>query len=87
LSFGKLANFTILSDNPVTCDPLKIKDISVWGAVLEGRVLPGSQGLAFLHQLIHQTSKASTSNCHARQDKRGHRSIDRSLFSNPVSKG
>lgn len=37
---GKLANFTILDDNPVTCDPMKIKDISVWGTVNEGRVLP-----------------------------------------------
>jgi adenine deaminase len=36
---GKLANFTILADNPVTIDPLKIKDIQVWGTVHEGRVL------------------------------------------------
>ncbi|MDG2223105.1 MAG: amidohydrolase, partial [Rubripirellula sp.] len=40
---GKLANFTILGDNPITCDPMKIKDISVWGTVNEGRVLPVSQ--------------------------------------------
>jgi adenine deaminase len=37
---GKLANFTILADNPVTIDPMKIKDIKVWGTVQEGRVLP-----------------------------------------------
>jgi predicted amidohydrolase YtcJ len=37
---GKLANFTILGDNPVTCDPEVIKDIPVWGTVHEGRVLP-----------------------------------------------
>ena len=37
---GKLANFTILGDNPVTSDPMKIKDIAVWGTVQEGRVLP-----------------------------------------------
>lgn len=37
---GKLANFTILSENPVTSDPMKIKDITVWGTVQEGRVLP-----------------------------------------------
>lgn len=37
---GKLANFTILADNPVTVDPMKIKDIKVWGTVQEGRVLP-----------------------------------------------
>ncbi|MFN3189142.1 MAG: amidohydrolase [Aureliella sp.] len=40
---GKLANFTILADNPVTCDPLKIKDIAVWGTVHEGRLLPVRQ--------------------------------------------
>jgi predicted amidohydrolase YtcJ len=37
---GKLANFTILADNPVTCDVSKIKDIAVWGTVHEGRVQP-----------------------------------------------
>ncbi len=37
---GKLANFTILADNPVTIDPMKIKDIGIWGTVHEGRVLP-----------------------------------------------
>ncbi|MCU0225269.1 MAG: amidohydrolase [Acidobacteria bacterium] len=41
---GKLANFTILGDNPVTCDPMKIKDIPVWGTVNEGRVLPVKRG-------------------------------------------
>lgn len=40
---GKLANFTILTDNPVTIDPMKIKDIVVWGTVQEGRVLPVKQ--------------------------------------------
>ena len=37
---GKLANFTILADNPVTCDAAKIKNIPVWGTVHEGRILP-----------------------------------------------
>jgi hypothetical protein len=37
---GKLANFTILEDHPVTCDPLKIREIGVWGTVHEGRILP-----------------------------------------------
>jgi len=37
---GKLANFTILGDNPVTCEADAIKDIPVWGTVHEGRVLP-----------------------------------------------
>ncbi|NRB73809.1 MAG: amidohydrolase [Verrucomicrobiales bacterium] len=47
---GKLANFTILGDNPVTCEPTKIKDIPVWGTVSEGRILPvrqDSRSLAF----------------------------------------
>ncbi|MEB3321350.1 MAG: amidohydrolase family protein [Synechococcaceae cyanobacterium] len=37
---GKLANFTILAANPLTIDPVRIKDIPVWGTVQEGRVLP-----------------------------------------------
>jgi hypothetical protein len=37
---GKLANFTVLADNPLTVDPMKIKDIRVWGTVHEGRVIP-----------------------------------------------
>ena len=37
---GKLANFTILADNPVTCAAAKIKDIAVVGTVHEGRVFP-----------------------------------------------
>lgn len=37
---GKLANFTILGDNPLTVDAAAIKDIPVWGTVHEGRVLP-----------------------------------------------
>ena len=40
---GKLANFTILASNPVTCDPSKIKEIPVWGTLHEGRVLPVSK--------------------------------------------
>jgi hypothetical protein len=43
---GKLANFTILADNPLTVDPMKIKDIRVWGTVDEGRVLPVKRGVA-----------------------------------------
>ena len=37
---GKLANFTVLADNPVTCKASKIKDIAIWGTVHEGRKLP-----------------------------------------------
>ncbi len=37
---GKLANLTVLADNPLTVDPAKIKDIAVVATVQEGRVLP-----------------------------------------------
>lgn len=37
---GKLANFTILADNPVTCDAAKIEDIAVVGTIHEGRAFP-----------------------------------------------
>lgn len=37
---GKRANFTILDDNPLTCEPIEIKDIPVWGTVHEGTPIP-----------------------------------------------
>ena len=37
---GKDANFTILEANPLTVDPMTIKDIPIWGTVLEGRLQP-----------------------------------------------
>ncbi len=36
----KLANFSVLGDSPLTVDAAKIKDIPIWGTVVEGRVLP-----------------------------------------------
>lgn len=41
---GKRANFTVLADNPLTVDPATIKDIGVWGTVMEGQVLPAPRG-------------------------------------------
>ncbi|MEM8729825.1 MAG: amidohydrolase [Pseudomonadota bacterium] len=37
---GKRANFTILDSNPLEVDPMKIRDVKVWGTVMEGRVQP-----------------------------------------------
>jgi predicted amidohydrolase YtcJ len=37
---GKLANFTVLEQSPFEVEPVKLKDIKVWGTVLEGRVQP-----------------------------------------------
>jgi len=43
---GKLANFTILAENPVTVEPMEIKHIAVWGTVQEGRLLPVARASA-----------------------------------------
>ncbi len=37
---GKFANFTVLEQSPFDVDPIKLKDIKVWGTVLEGRAQP-----------------------------------------------
>ena len=37
---GKLANFTILADNPITCKATEIKNIPIWGTIHEGRLFP-----------------------------------------------
>ena len=37
---GKLANFTVLSENPLETTPKDIGDIAIWGTVHEGRILP-----------------------------------------------
>jgi hypothetical protein len=61
---GKLANFTILADNPVTCDPMKIKDIAIWGTVDEGRLLPvkrAAAGQASLGPVLNERAVADLS--------------------------
>lgn len=40
ISPGKKANFTVLDESPLDVDPRKIKDIGIWGTVLEGRLQP-----------------------------------------------
>jgi predicted amidohydrolase YtcJ len=40
---GKRANFTILDDNPLAVDRMKIRDVGVWGTVMEGRILPAGE--------------------------------------------
>jgi hypothetical protein len=37
---GKLANFTVLGQDPRAVEPVRIADIPVWGTVFEGRVFP-----------------------------------------------
>jgi predicted amidohydrolase YtcJ len=43
LSPGKRANFTILDANPLSVDAMEIRNIGVWGTVMEGRVLPAGK--------------------------------------------
>jgi len=40
ISIGKYANFTLLAENPLTKNPLKIKEIEVRGTMVEGRHFP-----------------------------------------------
>lgn len=43
---GKLANLTILDSNPLKVKPEAIRDIAVWGTVMEGKLLPAGKGAA-----------------------------------------
>ena len=42
ITAGMLADFTVLSENPLTVDPLKIKDIEVIATTVGGRLAYGS---------------------------------------------
>ncbi|MGO9121801.1 MAG: amidohydrolase [Desulfomonilaceae bacterium] len=37
---GKIANFTVLDQDPMAVEPMKLKDIPVWGTVFEGGIFP-----------------------------------------------
>jgi hypothetical protein len=69
---GKLANFTIPSDNPVTVPAGEIKDIKVWGTVHEGRKLPvqhqDSAEVALGPLANEATFKAMDLDVHAHED-------------------
>jgi predicted amidohydrolase YtcJ len=43
ISPGKRANFTVLEASPYRVEPATIKDIEIWGTVLEGRLQPISR--------------------------------------------
>jgi predicted amidohydrolase YtcJ len=40
IEVGKIADFTVLGDNPLTVAPMKIKDIAVKATVVNGKVFP-----------------------------------------------
>jgi predicted amidohydrolase YtcJ len=77
---GKLANFTILAASPLKVDPVRIKDITVWGTVQEGRVLPvrrapGSSGISKLGPVLDQPTLASVNRADAAAHEHGHGDI------------
>jgi predicted amidohydrolase YtcJ len=37
---GKIANFTALGEDPYAIEPMKLKDIPIWGTVFEGAIYP-----------------------------------------------
>jgi predicted amidohydrolase YtcJ len=41
---GKIANFTVLTEDPYAVDPTKLADVPVWGTVFEGAVYPVTRG-------------------------------------------
>lgn len=46
---GKYANFTILEDDPLSVEPDEIRNIGIWGTVLEGRVFPAPTATGIDH--------------------------------------
>jgi hypothetical protein len=37
---GKIANFTVVDQDPLAVEPMKLNDIPIWGTVFEGRIFP-----------------------------------------------
>lgn len=40
LRAGKRADFTVLGQDPLTCDPMALRDIEIQATVFEGKVFP-----------------------------------------------
>lgn len=58
---GKLADFTILSADPTTCDPEKLQDISVLGVVLDGKWWPAESPVHLPLPTVTGSSLSSSS--------------------------
>ncbi|MFN5219312.1 MAG: amidohydrolase [Cyanobacteriota bacterium] len=74
---GKLANFTILAASPLKVDPVRIKDIPVWGTVQEGRVLPvrriaAGPALSVLGPVLDQPTLAAVNRADAASGRQDH---------------
>lgn len=65
IEVGKKANLTVLEKSPYDVDPKAIKDIAVWGTMLEGRVQPipkspAEKGTGFnVDRYLQETQTAS----------------------------
>lgn len=46
IEVGKRANLTVLEENPYDVAPARLKDIAVWGTMLEGRIQPAPNAKA-----------------------------------------
>lgn len=57
IEVGKRANLTVLEKDPYNVEPKDLKDISIWGTMLEGRVQPVT---ASLKKKPEQKSKEQT---------------------------
>ena len=44
IDIGKRANFTIFEKNPLKADPEKLKDLTIWGTVFDGKQYPIEEG-------------------------------------------
>jgi len=44
LEAGKRADFAVLKEDPLSVDPMRIRDIEVWGTVLSGKPQPAGSG-------------------------------------------
>lgn len=55
---GKIANFTVLDQDPYTVDPKSLKDIPVWGTVFEGNVFPVPE--QYKRKLTQQETNSTT---------------------------
>ena len=40
IDVGKKANFTVFEENPIKADPMKLKELVIWGTVFEGEQFP-----------------------------------------------
>jgi predicted amidohydrolase YtcJ len=56
ITAGKIANFTIVEEDPRTVPPMKLNQIPIWGTVFEGRIFPVTVKSAASAQVIEGRS-------------------------------